>query len=185
MLPPAQKSKLYLSDRLDESGVSIMEFALILPLLVLLLGVSIDISLRIRSLNDINTAAQKGVRAASSYTVGTAATCPNPGSAILVTQHGTCPDAPGLAQIDASMTAGEVARLTSCNYLESHGYDSTNWGVTTKIGYKSISGTFFAVIEVELREQSADCAVCFQRFAQLIKIDADASSSLQGCPAFD
>jgi hypothetical protein len=185
MLSPVRTPDSNLLRPLGERGVSIMEFALILPLLVLLLGVSIDISFRVRSLNDINTAAQRGVRAASTYTVGTAATCPAPGSPIVVTDHGVCPNTPGLATIDASMTAAQVARLTSCNYLEEHKYDSTNWATTTKIGYKLIDGTFFATIEVELREQNADCVVCFQRFAQLVKIDADASSGLQGCPAFD
>lgn len=171
----------------NERGVSIMEFALVLPLFILLISGSIDISTRVNSKNNINAAARQAAIAASSFTYGFASSCPLVADGFQKYNLGSCPDEPVTEvispEMEETLTMNQLIRIRSCNYLKENGFSGSNWDVFTEIGHRNSNGVLFPIVRVQLKEKKADCLICYKRFSDLVSVDATATQGLEGCPS--
>lgn len=167
---------------LCEKGVSILELSIALPLLLILSYSTLEITLKINSLQQISSAAQEGVKVAASYAPSTAPgtpavdICPIGREEVSLVCTGG-----GIENIPADANIGKVARISTCNYLKEQNIDASNFLITTTVEYRSFEGKNFPVIQLSMKERNPSCTVCIEKLVSIIPADTDASMTIQNC----
>lgn len=165
----------------DERGISLLELAITLPVLVTLIFGSLEVAMKVNSLQTVASAAQEGVKIAASYRGATqkAAFCALESS---LTQ--ACTVGNSIQNIpNPPLNFSSIARISSCNYLKQQKLDASRWNVITKVIKIRLSGKDFRVIELTLQEKASSCTVCISNAVSVIKANSTASMSIQDCQA--
>ena len=169
--------KMYCS----ESGVSLLEFALVLPLLIFVVSAVLNIGIKIRTINTLNEVARHSVRVTSAYSRtngffdGAACGAPLPALSEDCPAGAVQPIVDGLGLL-------AVARVAACNHIKQNNLDPVDWTVAPSVRVVSEQGTSFTYIDVEVRERNfGECIFCAEKVSKSFAAVSSASQVLEGC----
>ncbi len=164
----------------NEKGVSTLELAIALPLFIVIIFGTIQISTRINSLQAVSAAANEGVKTASIYS-NEINSCPT-SDTFQITK---CKSDSTREAIPSNPSLEEVANISTCNYLVDQGLNASNWQVATRVFNQVENGKNFPVIELNLKEIKKVCSFCIGQVSTFITNDSQASMSVNGCLVTD
>lgn len=173
---------MYSLFKLDQKGVSILELAIVLPLLTILVFGALEIGLKINSLQMVSAAAQEGVKVAASYKPPAIDICPDPTVLNPTPVSVVCPNG-AVEAIPLNSDLGTVAQISTCNYLKQQNMDAEKWLITTTVRFTDFEGKSFPIIDLRMQEQDPECTLCIDNLVSIIPADSEASMSLQNCEA--
>jgi hypothetical protein len=174
--------------RLSEQGVSLLEFALVLPLLLFFIVGAVYFSIRMRYTGAATAATKYAALSASDYTKDVSAPgigCPVDELTPLAYAEAQCPTPPPLAgglyplAYPVGSTSAQIARIATCNYLWENKYSVENWKPKAEVEYASkvVNGTprYIPIVKVSVQENEGNCLLCFK------KAKASSVFALEGC----
>ena len=160
---------------IGENGASLIELAIVLPVLFLLVAGMVDIGFKVGKVKTVATATRHAARIASSYSKNLASPPPC-GEAI----REVCP-AGNTATTIAAGTLTEVARDAACNYLKSNGLSPEGWIVDVPLpNHVFEDGQEFSTTTVGLEPASDRCFICYQRVLSFFRPSSSSTFVLEG-----
>ena len=158
----------------SERGASMLELAVILPVVLTLVAGLVDVGLKISTVKSVALAARHGARIASSHS-RTVIYPPPCGPRIEEICSGE-----SQAQVITSESVTAVARDAACNYLRSTDMDPADWKITVAEPFEiSEGGGKFAMATVSISRASSQCWVCYDRFFTSLRPESRSSFVLE------
>ena len=164
-----------LSEIRSSKGASLIELALILPVVVILISGLIDIGYKINTVKTVASATRHAARIAASHSKSLSN--PPPCGQEL---REICP--PGsLPSPITSASVNEVARDAACNYLKASGHAPDNWQVfVPEVREVGEDGKLFKTTRITMTRIDNDCLVCYERFFESFRTESTSLFVLEG-----
>ncbi|MFN8392208.1 MAG: TadE family protein [Bdellovibrionota bacterium] len=168
----------------QEHGVSLLELAIFLPIIVLLVAGVIDYGSALREVQAISSASREGARIAASHARIHSLRICNAGHKPSV---GTCAN-PGTGdfQIAATDAINDAARKAACGFIASSGLNGADWQVSAVVPDANspkytVDNMSFQMIHVTVEKTDAarKCILCWDRLLDAFKAKADSSFTLE------
>lgn len=154
----------------SEGGVSLLELAIILPMLLLLIAGTVDLGFKIGAQKEIVTASRLGARAAASHArrAGGKAVCKSN------TRAADCSLAQTNIQSVSSIT--DVGIIVSCQSLQNiYGYNPKDWVVSSEVEDVTYNDGHLLerkLVSVHVRKIKETCTFCYARLFDFLKTEA-------------
>lgn len=172
-----------------ETGVSILEFAIVAPVLFLLIAGVIDFGLKINTVKQIAAAARHSARIGASHPrrllqdEGTMAICSSAGKPS-APESLVCPDKQA-EPIFVNDTVSRAAFKAACTAIEQSKLAPTDWRVNSSVIARQEDGQVFQLIRVQIQREAPqgvrgkDCFLCFGRLYQLFEDQSESQFVLE------
>ena len=171
--------------RESDAGASLIELALILPVVMILIAGLVDIGFKINRVKTISTAARHAARIAASHSKSLSVVVPCGSPLALACDPGDSPTP------IATTTVTGVAHHAACNFLRSAGYSAEDWRVIVDRPKRdnrsedgpgeaiSATGNFF-VASVQVERLENKCLICYDQIFQMLHPRSTSSFVLEG-----
>lgn len=167
----------------DSSGVSLIELALVLPLIILLVTGLVDFGIKINAIKEISAVARHSARVAASHPrrvrlqTRAATLCSDPAAPII---SGACPPLQGTgATILLNDPVTTAAYKTACNSLSAAHLDPSNWRVEAQVRETQEDNGLFQTIRVSIERINDECFICYDRLSDMFKATTESGFVLE------
>lgn len=169
----------------DSSGISLLELALTLPLVILVVSGFIDFGIKINTIKDVAGVSREAARIAAAHArtgryhdeTRSPIACYEQDKPII---SGTCQQ----ASFDAILKNDSVtvaAFKAACSGLKEVKSDLSVWKVVSRVNAISEdnSSATFQLVQVAIEREGEDCLICYERLSELFKAKAEANFILE------
>ncbi len=154
----------------NERGVSLLELALLLPVVVLLVAGLVDFGFKVNSVKQVNDAARHAARITASHArrvlqqTGNRALCSLPDDPFAPVA-GICSQKTE-QPISLGDSIAETAFKSGCNAIITAGLNPEQWQVTAAVQNKKEDNIPFLSIRVDISRIGQDCIICYENIFQ-------------------
>lgn len=173
----------------QETGVSILEFAIVAPVLFLLIAGVVDFGLKINTVKQIAAAARHSARIGASHPrrilndEGIMASCSGTNNRA-APENQVCPDRQ-TEPIFRNDSVSRAAFKAACTAIEQSRLAPTDWRVNSSVIERQEDGQNFQLIRVQIQREGPqgvrgkDCYLCFGRLYQLFEDQSESQFVLE------
>lgn len=157
----------------SDRGVSILELALVLPLLLIFIAGFVEVALRVNHLKSAAEASKEAARMASAQSRASSVSC------------GTSKDLyVECKATDETVLTNDSVQLVGeksvCNYIRNAGFGISSWKVRSEVKEREDDGVKFQLSEVEVKENTGNCIFCVSRFFSEFAVSSVSNFILEG-----
>lgn len=169
--------------RKNERGVSLLELAIFLPVILLIVVGIVDYGFALREVQVISSAAREGARVAASHARqgklkrGAPVECA--GSA---TREENCAKNISLLKVnDSTDSVASVAQKSTCSFLLNAGVSGEDWLVRSSVIKDVVEdNTKFDLVRVVIRRnQTNSCVLCWEAVLSSFKAQTESTFALE------
>lgn len=149
----------------SQEGVSFVELAIALPLMVLILAGMMDFGLALQEVQYISDSARHGARIAAEHSFVSPTEAPKACTSDLSFRCSTSKDNPlPISEFDA---IDYIAKASTCNHITQSRGDSGDWDVNAIVngpiseGDADVSSEFYTITVVVKKDASKSCVICW------------------------
>ena len=160
----------------DERGVSFVELAIFLPVLLLIIAGVVDYGFALREVQVIASAAREGARIAASHSRVNKVPCSDKKSPVT----GVACD--GTLKIANTDPVDVTAKKSACSFIRTSGLTSTDWLVTAAVPAPVIEdATAFDVVTVSIERnpKSNACILCWESILEAFRARTESTFTLE------
>lgn len=166
--------------RHDERGVSLLELAIFLPLILLIIAGVVDYGFALREIQVISSAAREGARIAATHARLHPVSCNDakaPESGI------RCDTASSTSlTIGAGDSVAIAAKKGACGFVRNSGLDPAEWVVKSKVPAPvTEDGAEFDIVTIDIRRSpdAPACLLCWESFLEALKPQSQSTFALE------
>ena len=165
------RSAVYCGTGCPERGVSLLELALLLPVIILLVGGLVDVGLAINKVKTVADATLHGARMAGrSSGIIRKVPCGDPGVY-------SCKK---LSKLSPSVV--KEGLRASCDYLDTSGLDPDVWDIRVDVSSRPIieGSSAFSMVKVAIQENRNSCLICYGKYIAALRNSSVSSYLMDG-----
>ena len=164
-----------------ESGISLLELAVVLPIIVLFVAGIIDYGSALREIQTISSASREGARIAASHSrIHRTVRCSSQDPAA---RAGSCQLTGSTSfEIVASDPVDAAARKSACGFIGNSGLRGEDWIVSTVVPAPIVEDrTAFDVITVKVEKSpnASKCIICWDKLLNSFQPKAESTFTLE------
>jgi hypothetical protein len=171
----------------NTQGASLLELALILPLIFAFIAGLIDFGFKLNSIKQISQAARHSARIAASHSrrvmleTGIPADCSVPNEPATPVQ-GVCPKGAQQTLMKNDSVAGAGLKA-ACNTIAESGLNPEQWYVRATVKQADVEtrvdGSRFEIARVEISRVGTDCLICYDRLHEAFESKSESEFVLE------
>ena len=176
-----------------ERGISLLELAIFIPVLILIVAGIVDYGFALREVQAVSSAAREGARLGASHarinrtftesggvrTYSNLA-CADPAFPISSIQCGA--KTSGLLTVQPSDPVVNAAKKAACSAINNAGLNGNDWNVTANVPPQvAEDGTLFDLITVQISKSpsAAKCVICWDRLLDAFSAKSESTFVLE------
>ncbi len=176
----------------DEAGISLLELAIFIPVLVLIVAGIIDYGFALREVQAISSASREGARIAASHARINRTYTESGGKRIYNNVPCVDPKSPlssilcgakssGALTVEPSDPVANAAKKAACSSINNAGLNGAEWNVTASVPEVAEDWTTFDVVTVQIEKNpdAAKCLLCWNNLLEAFRARSESTFVLE------